>query len=100
MPVLHFYKNAAERRKTEYRQTHTVVNPKAPPGLSACTYGYNSEGTEAVVWDTALQGPVSSLEKSEDRLLEKCGRCKGGENSESERHTGCYFVLMTVVRLA
>ena len=76
MPVLHFYKNAAERRKTEYRQTHTVVNPKAPPGLSACTYGYNSEGTEAVVWDTALQGPVSSLEKSEDRLSENVERVK------------------------
>ena len=76
MPVLHFYKNAAERKKTEYRQTHTVVNPKAPPGLSACTYGYNSEGTEAVVWDTALQGPVSSLEKSEDRLSENMERVK------------------------
>ena len=61
------------------------------PSLSSCllvrqstanTHGclHKSEGTESVVWDTALRGPVSSLEKSEDRLLEKCGRCKGGEN--------------------
>ena len=58
------------------------------------TYGYKSERLAGSGMGQKHRASVS-LEKSEDRLSENVEGVKEGENSE--RHTGCCFVLLAVV---